>query len=365
MTTNAPAKKTKSASSVAADVLSEKPKSSKDVAKAEKRLKKAVSDDLNEDSNEESEEDIFTTEDDPEAVEVEDEQTEALLKGFESDDEEEVFKDADRELAATQIPELDKQMKKKLKKMQRKQADKEQSESPGVIYLGRIPHGFYENEMRQYFTQFGTIKNIRLSRNPKTGASKHYAFIEFGSYEVADIVAKTMNNYLMFGHLLKCRVVPKEQVHADLFVGANKRFKKVPWNKIEGRKLAMPKGESHWDEKVSREQAKREKKMEALKKSGLIYDFDLPTIKSTKDVPKADRSTLVLEANPNDEEEKEVEDEAVKAIEPPKTSAKKSKAKKVVEAAVAEETVDQEVAEMPNKEKKTKKPKSKTAKSAA
>lgn len=49
----------------------------------------------------------------------------------------------------------------------------------GVIYIGRIPHGFYEDELRKYFSQFGEITRLRLSRNRKTGNSKHYGFIEF------------------------------------------------------------------------------------------------------------------------------------------------------------------------------------------
>jgi len=39
--------------------------------------------------------------------------------------------------------------------------------TPGVIYLGRIPHGFYEDQMKAYFSQFGEISKIRLSRNKK------------------------------------------------------------------------------------------------------------------------------------------------------------------------------------------------------
>ena len=41
----------------------------------------------------------------------------------------------------------------------------------------------------------------------QTGASKGYAFIEFRSEDVAKIVAETMNNYLMFEKLLKCKKV--------------------------------------------------------------------------------------------------------------------------------------------------------------
>jgi nucleolar protein 15 len=78
------------------------------------------------------------------------------------------------------------------------------SAKSGVVYLGRIPHGFYEEQMKEYFTQFGQVNQLRLSRNRKTGKSKHYGFIEFKSAEVAQIVAETMDNYLMFGHILKC-----------------------------------------------------------------------------------------------------------------------------------------------------------------
>ena len=93
-----------------------------------------------------------------------------------------------------------------------------------VIYLGRIPREFEEEEMRKFFTQFGKIKRLRLSRNKKTGASKHYAFIEFETPEVADIVASTMNNYILFGHKLSCSLMDPNNIHPTLWKGANKKF---------------------------------------------------------------------------------------------------------------------------------------------
>ena len=38
---------------------------------------------------------------------------------------------------------------------------------PGAIYLGQIPHGFYENEMKGYFSQFGKITRLKLFRSRK------------------------------------------------------------------------------------------------------------------------------------------------------------------------------------------------------
>lgn len=59
--------------------------------------------------------------------------------------------------------------------------------------------------MKGFFSQFGDIDKIRLSRSKRSGRSRGYAFIEFADQNVAKIVAETMNNYLMCGRLLKCK----------------------------------------------------------------------------------------------------------------------------------------------------------------
>lgn len=43
----------------------------------------------------------------------------------------------------------------------------------GVVYLGRIPYGFFEDPMRQFFSQFGEITRLRLSRNKKVRMALH------------------------------------------------------------------------------------------------------------------------------------------------------------------------------------------------
>lgn len=182
----------------------------------------------------------------------------------------------------------------KIPKVSKKVKDAAQpSGETGVIYIGRVPHGFYEYEMKQYFSQFGDISRLRLSRNKKTGASKHFAFVEFSEASTAEVVAKTMDNYLLFGHILKCKVIPKADVHDNLFNGANKRFKKVPWNKIAGKNLEKPKSETAWKNKISKEQTKRAKKAAQLKELG--YDFDMPDL---KDAPPPTKKAADEEAEP-------------------------------------------------------------------
>jgi len=41
------------------------------------------------------------------------------------------------------------------------------SDECGVIYVGHIPRGFYEPQMRKYFSQFGQITRLKLSRSKR------------------------------------------------------------------------------------------------------------------------------------------------------------------------------------------------------
>ena len=50
---------------------------------------------------------------------------------------------------------------------------------------------------------------------------------------MAEIVAETMDNYLLMGHILRCKVIPKEEVHPQLWVGANRKFRRVPTDRVE------------------------------------------------------------------------------------------------------------------------------------
>jgi len=86
-----------------------------------------------------------------------------------------------------------------------------------VVYLGHIPHGFYEEQMKGFFTQFGTVSRLRLARNRKTGRSKHFAFIEFEHREVAEVVSKAMNGYLLYSKILECRLLKPEEVRPKTF----------------------------------------------------------------------------------------------------------------------------------------------------
>lgn len=182
--------------------------------------------------------------------------------------------------------------------------------------------------MKEYFSQFGNITQLRLSRNRRTGESKHFAFVEFESDDVAQIVAKTMDNYLMFGHILKCKYAPQDSLHPSVWKGANKRFKKVPHVKLEKQALETPKSKEVWSKKTAKEQRKREQKNEKMKSLG--YQIDLPQMKQPEEVLEQ-RKLHSAEQESLLEAPKEVADAPTGALEPPNGLPKDEVALKVEE----------------------------------
>ncbi|KAJ6000322.1 hypothetical protein N7481_000731 [Penicillium waksmanii] len=290
------------------------------------------------DDSEEEEEDI--EEDDEEDDEAEDDQTAALIKGFESSGDEDESGDEGFE-SGKPVPKIpdSKKVKQKLLKKQKKNAGT--NEEPGTVYIGRIPHGFYEHEMRAYFTQFGQITRLRLSRNRITGRSKHYAFVEFNSVTVAKIVAETMDNYLMYGHILKC--------------------KRPPWNRIEKKRLERGKTREQWTDRIAKEQKKRLSKAKKLKELG--YEFNLPQLKAVEDVPIQEPKAVEAAETTETTETPAVAEEPVKAVEPApaakEDTPKKAKKGKKVEQEAKEAVTESPAAEPKKKAKKAGKTKTK------
>lgn len=205
----------------------------------------------------------------------------------EEDDDEEDEEEDDHLLSKHAIPTLDEVVKlpssrddasvrkrlEKAKSKKRLAPNDEEPKETGVVYVGRLPHGFFEDQLRAYFSQFGDIKRLRLSRNKNTGRSKHYGFMEFESPDVAEIVVDTMNNYLLDGHLLQLAMIPSQEVDPNLWIGANRKFRRVPMDRVERKRRSKSRSAEERAE-VNRKLLQRQKKRRAaLARAGIKYDF--------------------------------------------------------------------------------------------
>lgn len=96
-------------------------------------------------------------------------------------------------------------------------------------------------------------------RSKKTGGSKGIAFVEFDHSEVAEIVARSLDNYYLGGLIIKTRLVPKSEIKNDkrLFktkAPVNPRLPKATPSQSPEKKEALRK----------RKMANRLKTLEAL-----------------------------------------------------------------------------------------------------
>jgi len=166
-----------------------------------------------------------------------------------------------------------------------------------VLYLGHLPHGFYEKQMRGFFEQFGTVTNVRLSRSKKTAKSKGYAFLQFQSVEVAAIAAQAMDGYHMFGSKLVVKVLKKADVHPEVFNGANRVFKRIPWREIEANRHNKERTEEEEKKRAARGRRAAKKRAARITAAGIDYVFEADGAGGDAEEPKAKKAKAKTKAN--------------------------------------------------------------------
>lgn len=100
----------------------------------------------------------------------------------------------------------------------------------GVVYVGHLPHGFLEEELKSYFSQYGDVLGVKVARSKKTARSKGYAFIQFRYPEVAQIVSDTMNGYLLLGKVLISHTLPPNERNPFTYASSHK-YRFINWQK--------------------------------------------------------------------------------------------------------------------------------------
>src|SRR3990167_8338547 len=78
--------------------------------------------------------------------------------------------------------------------------------SQSKIYVGNLSYNTTEDELRDYFTQFGTIEDIKLIIDFNTGRSKGFGFITFASAQESEAAVNASNGVDMGGRKLKVNI---------------------------------------------------------------------------------------------------------------------------------------------------------------
>lgn len=160
-----------------------------------------------------------------------------------------------------------------------------------VLYIGHLPVGFFEEGLKKYFSQFGGVRRVKVARSERTGKPKGYGYVEFYNEDVCVIAARTMDEYMMFGRKLVCKVVPPNKVPKSLRKGQwgitqaslkpYEHAAKINATEITAEKRAKV---------IEKMQLKLEQMEEAWKAKGIEYSFSFPegdAVKNTLNRKKA------------------------------------------------------------------------------
>ena len=77
--------------------------------------------------------------------------------------------------------------------------------SQAKIYVGNLPYNTTEDELRDYFSQYGTIEDIKLIIDFNTGRSKGFGFITYSSAQECEN-AVAANGVEMSGRKLRVNI---------------------------------------------------------------------------------------------------------------------------------------------------------------
>jgi len=188
-----------------------------------------------------------------------------------------------------------------LKKVQKKKRQRKLIKS-GVVYIKHIPHGFYEDEMKGFFSQFGKVDRVTVARSSKTGNSKGYGYLQFSDPAVAKIAAETMNNYLMFEKIVKCEVLSPQLVTSATFANASRRPGKNCPGQKRGEKalelLTAHKGRKQKRNALVRRTAAQRRTVARLAELGVRYDLTTGVVEEVEPVVSAASAGVVEEVEP-------------------------------------------------------------------
>ncbi|CAF0909672.1 unnamed protein product [Rotaria sp. Silwood1] len=215
-----------------------------------------------------------------------------LIDAEDSSTDDDQQEDEEEQEQTLSLPTVAGSGKRKIKKSDMKK-NKLVTIQPGLIRLSGLPYGFFERELYSYFSQFGVVTRLKLIRSKKTGGSRGYAYVEFEDEDVARIASETMNGYLMFRSLIKCRLMDRNKIDTEklfknwkrLFTVKTPKQKRALYNRIKSKEQI---------EKSNQRRAKKLlKQQEKLAAAGIKYELtDFIPLKLTKKKQEEEKSQV-------------------------------------------------------------------------
>ena len=93
------------------------------------------------------------------------------------------------------------------------------------IYVGSLPYGVNEDELKQAFEGFGSVQSVNIVKDKFTGKSKGFGFVQMPSNEEAEAAIEGLNGKAFKGRTLSVnKARPKSDARQDSQGRGGRRF---------------------------------------------------------------------------------------------------------------------------------------------
>jgi RNA recognition motif-containing protein len=80
------------------------------------------------------------------------------------------------------------------------------------IYVGNLPYGISEDELKNAFAKFGSVTSVKIIMDKMTGRSKGFAFVEMANSSEGNQAIKSLNETELSGRSIKVNEArPREE----------------------------------------------------------------------------------------------------------------------------------------------------------
>ena len=70
------------------------------------------------------------------------------------------------------------------------------------LYVGNLPYSTTDDQLKEVFSQAGTVESVRIITDKYSGRSKGFAFVEMSTAAEAQKAIQTLNKYELDGRAL-------------------------------------------------------------------------------------------------------------------------------------------------------------------
>lgn len=109
-------------------------------------------------------------------------------------------------------------------KVNKASQDKKIQEVGANIFVGNLDKEVDEKMIYETFSTFGSILSTRIARNPETGDSKGYGFINYDNFDSSDNAIQSMNNQYFYNKVIHVSYAYKKDTKGERHGSAAERI---------------------------------------------------------------------------------------------------------------------------------------------